>query len=241
MSEPALSIVLPVFNEERAIGEALRRIRAFLTLKGWNAEILVASDGSTDATDRIVAEEAARDARVRLISAPENRGKGAAARRGALAARGRRILLTDCDLSAPIKEIDKLLAAVERGADVAIGSRAVCSPGADVRQSPKRRLAGRVFNFFVTMLVVRGFRDTQCGFKLFTREAAAQLFSRQKLDGFAFDVELLYLARRQGLRIAEVPVMWGEGPDTKIRLVRDSTRMLGDLIRIPRLHKGAGR
>lgn len=237
MSQPVLSIVLPVFNEERAIGEALRRIRAFLVLKNWNAEILVASDGSTDATDRIVSEEAAKDVRVRLISAPKNRGKGAAARLGALAASGDRILLTDCDLSAPIKEVDKLLFAIDRGADVAIGSRAVRSPDADVRQSRKRWLSGRIFNFFVRALVVRGFGDTQCGFKLFTREASARLFSRQRIEGFAFDVELLYLARKEGLKVAEVPVMWGEGPETKIRLVRDSTRMLRDLVRIRGLHR----
>jgi dolichyl-phosphate beta-glucosyltransferase len=233
-----LSVVIPVLNEERAIAEALRRVAAYLSLKNYRWEILVSNDGSTDRTRRIV--EAFAQSRpscpVRLLNSTPNHGKGFAARQGVQASAGRFILLTDADLSSPIKEVDKLMAALERGADVAIGSRALRAKGCDVRQSPKRWLAGRVFNALVRLAVLPGIRDSQCGFKLFTDEAAKKLFSVQKLDGFSFDVEVLYLARRLGLRIAEVPVMWSEGRDSKVRLLRDSAQMARDLFRIKRLH-----
>lgn len=233
-----LSVVFPVYNEERRIGEALRRVRAYLSLKGLSWDVWVSNDGSTDGTARIVEEfsRAHPESSVHLLSSAPNRGKGYAARQGILAARGRRLLLTDADLSAPIKEVDKLIAALERGADVAIGSRALRSPGCDVRQSPKRWLSGRVFNAVVRASVLPGIRDSQCGFKCFTNAAAQKLFSEQKLDGFSFDVEVLYLARKAGLKIAEVPVMWSEDRDSQVRVMRDSVRMVRDLLKIKRLH-----
>lgn len=233
-----LSVVVPVFNEEKNIAECLRRVAAYLSLKDGGWEIVVSDDGSTDGTGAAIERFCSENPRVnvRVVRSAPNHGKGFAARQGALAASGRYLLLTDADLSAPIKESDKLVAALERGSDVAIGSRAVRAPGCDVRQSAKRWFSGRVFNLFTRLLVLPGIRDSQCGFKCFTREAAAKLFAAQKLEGFCFDVELLYLARRAGLQIAEVPVMWSEGADSKIRLVRDSSRMLRDLLRIRRLH-----
>lgn len=234
-----LSVVVPAYNEEARIARTVERIAAYLSLKGEPWEILVSDDGSTDGTSVRVREAAARlgGERVRLLRSDANRGKGDAVRRGALAARGERVLVTDADLSAPIKESDKLLRAIDEGADAAIGSRALREPGCDVQESARRWIAGRVFNLLVKLLVVRGYHDTQCGFKCFTREAARKLFALQKIDGFSFDVELLYLAKRQGLKVREVPVMWSQGPDSRVRLLRDSIRMFRQLFLIRRLHR----
>lgn len=236
-SDIHLSVVVPAYNEEEIIAETVRRITAFNRLKGWTWELIVSSDGSTDGTDRIVSSLAAADPHVRLLTTSVNRGKGATAKTGALAARGRYVLITDADLSSPVKESDKLLAALERGADIAIGSRALRSPGADVQQSVKRRLAGRVFNRLVSFLVVRGLRDTQCGFKCFTKDAVARIFPDLTLNGFGFDVEILLLAGLRGLRVREVPVMWREGRQSKIRLYRDSARMFGELFELRRRYR----
>lgn len=225
-----LSVVVPVFNEEQRVAECLRRLEAYLSHAKYDWEVIVSSDGSTDRTDAIVAERAVSEPRVKLLRSSPNRGKGSAARRGMLDARGERVVMTDVDLSAPVKECEKLLAALDAGADVAIGSRGVRSPGADVRQSPKRRFAGRVFNALVRCATGLPFKDTQCGFKAFTNAAAKSLFSEQKLDGFAFDVEILLLARQKGLAVKEVPVMWAEGKDSKVSLVKDSFTMLKDVL-----------
>lgn len=236
MTELDFSIVMPVYNEEKGIAESVRRIRAFMSLKNKSWELLVVSDGSTDGTDGVVGS--LEDEHVKLIRSPQNKGKGAAVRRGVLASRGRLVLVTDADLSAPIKESEKLVAAIAEGCDVAIGSRAVKKSGCDVRQSWRRRVAGRVFNWLVRLIVLGGYGDTQCGFKCFTREAALKLFDRQRLDGFAFDVEILYLARAGGLRVKEVPVMWSQGSQSRIRFFRDSARMVRELFQIKRLHSG---
>lgn len=230
------SVVIPVYNEEKRVAEALRRVEAYMAAKGWDWELLVCSDGSTDATDRIVSERSKAQPRVKLLAASPNRGKGAAARRGMLAASGKYVLMTDVDLSSPVKECDKLVEAIDAGHDAAIGSRALRAEGADVQQSFKRHLSGRIFNAFVKLFVTRDFRDTQCGFKCFTRAAAQALFSKQKLDGFAFDVEILYLAKKHGLKVAEVPVMWRQGADSKVDVFKDSFVMVGDLMKIKKLH-----
>ena len=237
-SGPDLSIVIPVFNEEKNIAETLRRISAYFSLKEFGWEVLVSDDGSTDETANVVRKFSSENPRnsIRLVSSSPNHGKGYAARQGALASSGRYILCSDADLSAPIKETDKLIKALENGADVAIGSRGVRAKDCDVQQSFKRRFSGRVFNLFVRAFVLPDVRDSQCGFKCFTREAAQRLFSQQKLDGFCFDVEVLYLAKRAGLKVTEIPVMWSEGKESKIRLVRDSARMLKDLLKIKKIH-----
>ena len=236
---PYLSVVMPVYNEERCVAESLRRIAAFMRLKNREWELVVVSDGSVDRTDAIVREIALTEPHLRFFVSEKNRGKGATVRRGVLAARGQCILVTDADLAAPIKESDKLLAALDEGYDVAIGSRAVRAPGCDVQQSPKRALMGRIFNFLVTILVVRGFKDTQCGFKCLTASAAQVIFSEQKLDGFSFDVEVLYLAKKKGMKVKETAVMWRPGKDSKIRVFRDSWRMLKELFQIRKLHPSA--
>ena len=233
-----LSVVVPVYNEERNIRETLRRIEVFLSLKDISWEVIVVSDGSWDKTVEIV-EEIQRSKPhlpLKFIRSDTNRGKGYTSRRGMLEACGRYVLLTDADLSAPIKEADRLTAALEKGVDVAIGSRATGDKDCDIRQSVKRHISGRIFNFFVQRLVLPGIKDSQCGFKCFTHEAAQKLFSAQKLEGFSFDVEVLYLARKSGYRIAEVPVMWSQGPDSRVSLFRDSILMLRDLFKIKKLH-----
>ncbi len=236
-------MVVPAYHEENKIVEALRRIEAYLSLGARPWEIVVCTDGSTDGTDAAVQAfaEALPEGRVRLLTTEVNRGKGAAVRRGVMASHGEIVLFTDADLSAPIKECEKLIAALSEGYDVAIGSRGVRSPGADVRQSPRRRLSGRVFNGLVRSITGLKFSDTQCGFKAFKREAARELFGEQKIDGFAFDVEILCLARTKGLRVKEVPVMWSEGLDSKIRLGADSCAMARELFRIRRLHPEGAR
>ncbi len=227
-----ISVVIPVYNEEKCIEETLRRVGAFMSLKPWSWELIVSSDGSTDKTDEIVRAiiEKRGDGKVKLLAAGKNAGKGAVVRRGALEAQGKHILVTDADLSAPIKESDKLLAALEGGCDVAVGSRAMREKGCDVQQSFKRRLAGRIFNVLVRLLVLKDFQDTQCGFKCFKKEAARALFREQVLNGFSFDVEILFLAKKRGLKVKEVPVMWREAKSSKVKLFRDSLGMLKELM-----------
>ena len=227
-----LSIVIPVYNEEKNIEETLRRIEAFQSLKKEPWECLIVNDGSTDGTEAMARAAIASDpdGHFRLFSNPSNHGKGFAVRQGVLAASGRFILVTDADLSSPIKESDKLRKALEDGCDIAIGSRALRSPGGDVQQSFRRWFAGRVFNALVRLLALKGISDTQCGFKCFKKEAAHELFRAQKLDGFSFDVEVLRLAQKRGLRIKEVPVMWRESRQTRVSLFRDSLKMTRDLL-----------
>lgn len=229
-----LSIVIPVFNEEKNISEGMRRIQAFMSLKSWSWECLIVNDGSKDKTEIEVRQALSAKSypNFRFLSDPSNRGKGYAVRQGVLASSGQMVLVTDVDLSAPIKEIEKLAKALEEGYDIAIGSRAVHSPGCDVQQSFKRWLAGRIFNLFVRILALKGISDTQCGFKCFKKEWAHKLFAKQKLNGFTFDVEVLRLAQTEGLKIKEVPVMWRQGQQTRVRLFQDSIHMVNDLFRL---------
>lgn len=233
---PRLSVIVPVYNEELSLPETLRRLRAYLDLKDPDWEIVVVSDGSTDRTEVIAAQAQAREARIRCARLERNRGKGAAVREGVRLACGRLILFTDADLSVPIKESEKLIEALEAGADVAVGSRAVRGSGCDVRQSAKRYVVGRVFNALVRAVLGLPLGDTQCGFKAFKRQAAELLFAEQTLEGFGFDAEILYLAHRRRMKVDEVAVMWSQGPRSKVRLFRDSCNMLMDLFRIRQKH-----
>lgn len=215
---PRLSIVVPAFNEERRLPVSLARIAEWLGSRSpaLSAEVLVVDDGSSDRTAAVAEKTAAGlGLGARVLRLPENRGKGAAVRAGVLEAEGEYVLVTDADLSTPIEEVDKLLSA---GAAVAIGSRAVDATLVKQRQSVFRVASGKTFNLLVRLLVVSGIRDTQCGFKLFRREAAREIFSRASVDRFAFDVEALLLARRLGYAIAEVPVLWFNSPDTRVGL-----------------------
>jgi len=231
-SRPFLSIVVPAYNEEARLPDSLAAIAAWMDARRLDAEILVVDDGSRDRTAEIAAE-ALRGRRGRVLKNGENRGKGYSVRHGVLEAAGRFILLTDADLSTPITEYDKLAAFVrDHDLDVAIGSRAL--PGSDVqlRQGLVRQSMGRIFNRIIRMMTGLTLQDTQCGFKLLDRERTRPLFEKMVVDRFAFDVELLFLCRRFGLSVREVPVIWRNAPGSKVSILGDPLNMLLDVLRV---------
>jgi dolichyl-phosphate beta-glucosyltransferase len=231
-----LAVVVPAYNEEARLGPTVETIVKYLDGRGLDWQLIVSDDGSTDRTIAVAEAAAAGNPRVRVISLGKNRGKGAAVRAGMLAARARHVLFSDADLATPIEEVTKLEAAIAGGAEIAIGSRAVAGADIRVRQHPARELMGRTFNALVRTLVMGGIKDTQCGFKLFTAEATRDLFGRASIDGFAFDVEVLWLARGR-YRIAEVPVVWRHVGDSKVSPGIDAARMLADIIKLRMRHR----
>jgi dolichyl-phosphate beta-glucosyltransferase len=228
----SLSIIVPAYNEADRLPATVRAMLRFLDEDGRSAEIIIVDDGSRDATSAAVRDIAAIDKRVSLIRLPQNRGKGYAVRTGVVNAAGARVLFADADGATPIEEVKRLETHLEDGAQVAIGSRGISDPAVTVRAKVNRRLAGRIFHQLVQRLTVRGFVDTQCGFKLFTAPVAQELFSRMRMDGFSFDVELLLMAGKRGFRVDEVPVNWTHQPGSKINVVTDGLRMAADLFRI---------
>ncbi|MCC7236735.1 MAG: glycosyltransferase family 2 protein [Bryobacterales bacterium] len=233
---PALSIVIPAYNEQARLPETLARVLSYLDKASWSgAEVLVVDDGSRDGTAALVEEWGSRDARVRLLRNPGNRGKGYSVKHGMMEARGEWVLFSDADLSAPIEELDVLWAAIERTpAGVAIGSRALNRGLIGVHQSKFRETAGRFFNLVMRLVCGLPFWDTQCGFKLFRRDAARDVFSRLRLERFGFDVEALFIARLKGYKTIEVPVRWNHADGTKVSMFRDSADMFLDLLRVRR-------
>ena len=226
------SLVLPAYNEGQRIPATLEQILAHAEKSDWRLEIIVVNDGSTDDTARIVEAYAQKHPTVRLLENPGNRGKGYCVRRGMLLAGGDILLFSDADLSSPIAEADKLLAAIDQGADIAIGSRWL-NAGPQIKRQPlHRQWFGRVFNLMLRLGLGLNFKDTQCGFKAFTRDAAQKVFPRQKIERWGFDPELLYLARTCGLKVAEVAVAWSHREGTHLRPLRDGVRMLGDILAI---------
>jgi glycosyltransferase involved in cell wall biosynthesis len=237
MSErpPELSIIIPAYNEEKRLGRTLARIHDYFALKQTHAdeiEIIVVDDGSTDGTAAVARERVREMPCLRVVSNCKNRGKGYSVRRGMLEAGGSVVLFTDADLSSPIEESEKLLAAIKAGNDVAIGSRAMDRSLIKVHQSRLREVAGIIFNGFVKLFTRLPFQDTQCGFKAFRRESSRIVFEQQRVEGFGFDPEILFLAQRHGLLTAEVPVRWAHDEATRVRVVRDSLQMFGDLLLI---------
>jgi dolichyl-phosphate beta-glucosyltransferase len=224
-----LSVVIPTYNRASRIAASLETVLSYLAAKPFIAEIVVVDDGSSDGTADAARAALAGRGPSRVIGRERNKGKGASVREGVLAAAGEVILFCDDDLSTPIDELDKALAALEAGADVVIGSRAL--PGSDirVRQRRPREWMGKLFNVLVRLLVLKGYRDTQCGFKAFRRGPARDIFSRLRVPGFGFDVEVLVLCRDRGYRVAEIPVAWCDVRPSRVRMFRGSWGMFKDL------------
>ncbi len=236
---PYLTIVLPAYNEEKRLPPSLERIAVFLREQPYSAEVLVVENGSTDRTSEAVEQFIAANHQetdnfvIKLLHS--DKGKGNAVRLGAMNGRGRFLLFSDTDLAVPIHEVTRLLPPElePAGYGIAVASREI--PGAVRHGEPAyRHLMGRVFNLLVRWIAVPDIHDTQCGFKCFSREAAQAVFPLQRIDGWGFDAELLFIAQRQGIRIDEVPVDWYYGDDSRIQPARDTINMLIDLINIRR-------
>jgi dolichyl-phosphate beta-glucosyltransferase len=233
------SLVVPAYNEASRIENCIRSAARWAQSRpgGWDWEVILVDDGSKDDTvaraRRFAAEEKLE---LNVVSYGENRGKGAAIRAGVLASSGDPVLVSDTDLSTPLSEWARLAERLPTH-PIAIGSRAIEQALVRKKQPFYRQFMGRTFNRFVRLLTVRGIGDTQCGFKLFRGDLARELFRQARIDRFAYDVEILYLAQRRGIPIAEVPVVWINSPESKVQVVRDSLRMLLDLFRIRWIHR----
>ena len=230
MTQPFLSVVIPAYNEESRIEATLEQVHAYLSLQSYPWEIVVADDGSIDGTANLVATFASENPHVRLLSL-EHRGKGWAVQQGMLAATGAYRFLCDADLSMPIEQLGRFLEPDVEEFDILVGSREL-PDSRRIGEPARRHLMGRVFNLLIRMLALPGIGDTQCGFKLFRAETTVSLFRRQTLWGFAFDVEVLYLARRAGLSIREVAIDWHYREGSKVRPLRDALVMGRDVVKL---------
>jgi len=226
---PHLSIVIPAYNEAARIENALTRVLECIEKQGWDAEILVVDDGSTDTTPQIVHRWMERYPRLHLIQNNGNRGKGYSVRNGLLQAAGEIVMFTDADLSAPMEEAERLFAAIADGADVAIGSRWLDKARQTIHQPLYRRFFGRCFNWVTRMVMGLPFKDTQCGFKAFRRQAAQVIFRLQRIERWGFDPEILFIARKLGYDIREVPVTWGHDERSRMSYLKDGMKMLEEM------------
>jgi len=230
--DPHYSIIIPAYNESARLGATLERVLAYVRGQPWNAEVIVVNDGSRDNTADIVRTFAEKDPTLRLVENPGNHGKGYSVRNGVLNSRGRLILFSDADLSSPIEEAPKLFKALEEGADIAIGSRWLRAELQTQRQPLHRQLFGRIFNLLLRLTLGLQFKDTQCGFKAFKQAAAKAIFPQQKIERWGFDPEILFLARKFGLRTVEIPVRWGHSGDTRINPLVDGAKMFQEMLRV---------
>jgi dolichyl-phosphate beta-glucosyltransferase len=233
-----LSVIIPAYNEEKRLVRTLEKIYLYLTSKGSDYEVIVVDDGSTDKTKEIALNSSlSKKGKLNFLRNEQNKGKGYSVKRGILTAKGDYILISDADFSTPIEEFDKLFTHLKSGYDIAIGSRSIA--GADVRlhQPLYRECMGKFFNVLVQCMVFRGLIDTQCGFKLFKGAVAKEIAPLLKIDGFSFDVEMLYLAKKTGYKIKEVPVVWINSPASRVNPIFDSLKMFLELLSIKRLHR----
>jgi dolichyl-phosphate beta-glucosyltransferase len=229
-----ISIVIPAYNEETRLPSTLRAILDFMSARNEELELIVVDDGSKDNTIEVAKTFLEN---VRVISLDKNSGKGAAVRAGMLAAKGDYIFFSDADLSTPIYELDKLLLELKNSSDIAIGSRALDYSSIKVHQPFYRELMGKTFNKIVQLLVVKGIQDTQCGFKGFKKSVVKEVFGKAEIDGFGFDVEIMYLANKLGYKIKEISVEWFNDEQSKISPIKDSIKMLREILKIRKLHK----
>ena len=232
MDKPYLAVIVPAYNEEDRIGPTLERLNEYLASQEYTWKVVVVSDGSDDATVKIVTDFASLHPGFELIDSQPNRGKGYVVRKGMTEVEADWLLFSDADLAAPIEEVEKLITAVEQGTQIAIGSRPLQESNLEIRQPWYREMAGRAFNLMVQTLAVRGIKDTQCGFKLFRQDVSQDVFSRCKLDGYGFDFESLMIARDLGYKIAEVPIRWSHQEGSKVNMLRDGVRMLFELLKL---------
>ena len=230
-----LSVVIPAYNEEKRLPQSLGTVLDFLKNQSYESEIIVSDDGSQDRTVAL-AKELLKEFPHQILVTPQNRGKGHAVRQGMLAAAGEYILFTDADLSTPIEEVSRFLSHLEKDQDVVIGSRALPGSQVEIHQNFLRETMGKIFNQIALLWTFRGIHDSQCGFKCFRRAAARELFNAQKLDGFSFDVEIVYLAQKSGYRLLELPVVWRNSPQSRVQVLRDPFQMFWDVLRIRSLH-----
>lgn len=240
MTSPRLSIVVPAYNESARIEQTLQRVMACVERQGWDAEVLVVDDGSQDTTPEIVHRWMERYPNLHLVQNQGNRGKGYSVRNGLLQATGEVVMFTDADLSAPMEEAERLLAAIADGADVAIGSRWMDRTRQTIHQPMYRRFFGRCFNWVTRTVMGLPFKDTQCGFKAFKRSAAQVIFRLQRIERWGFDPEILFIARELGYDIREVPVTWGHDERSRMSYLRDGMKMLQEMAAI-RANSIAGR
>lgn len=227
-----ISIVIPAYNESGRILLTLSRIDEYFKNRFEGFEIIIVNDGSQDNTAKVVLKAQEKIKSIRLIGYEVNKGKGYAIRQGINNSKGNIILISDADLSTPIEEVEKLLVQYDNGYDIIIGSRALEGSDILIRQPWWRESMGKIFNRFVRFSILKDFKDTQCGFKLFKGDIGRELFRRVTIDRFAYDVEILYLAIKAGYRIKEVPIRWFNSPDSRVHPVKDSLQMLKDLVKI---------
>lgn len=233
-----LSIIIPAYNEEVRLQNTLQRIYSYFKNKSYSYELIVVDDGSLDKTKQVVlGSHFFKEGNLILLENQQNKGKGFSVKRGILAAKGEYILFTDSDLSTPIEEFEKLFSYLQSGYDIAVGSRTVQGAQVRIHQPFYREFMGKCFNALVQFFVFKGVLDTQCGFKLFNAKTAKVIAPYLKIDGFAFDVELLYLAKKHGYKMIEVPVVWMNSPSSRVNPLFDSLRMFAELIAIKKLHE----
>lgn len=232
-----LSIVIPAYNEEHRIGGTLSKIHDFLSKQSYTFEVILVDDGSIDNTVDVAKRSFLyKENKLNILENGNNMGKGFSVRNGISASSGEYILFTDADMSTPIEEIDKLFSVVSESYDIAIGSRALKDSNVKLHQPWFRETMGRTFNVLVKLFLMKDINDTQCGFKLFRCGVAKKLASEFKINGFSFDVEMLYLALKKGYKIKEVPIAWLNSPKSKVNPLVDSTKMFFDLIKIKAMH-----
>ncbi len=227
-----LSVVIPAYEEEIRLRRSLPILRDYLRNQEFSWEVIIVDDGSSDGTSRIIGEVFGEPEPVKVLKNPENRGKGYSVKQGVLAAHGELILITDADFSTPIEEFEKLHTCLNQGWDIAIGSRSLADSSVEISQPWYREGMGRIFNVFVQMMVIRGYVDTQCGFKCFDRDKVIPVFSQMLVDGFCFDVEFLFIAKKRGLKIKEIPVQWSDVLQSRVNVISEPIRMFLDLLRI---------
>jgi len=232
-----ISVIIPAYNEEARIVATFRKIKSYLNRQNYSHEIIIVDDGSDDRTGELVKGLIKNDNQISYLRNLRNMGKGYSVKCGVLKARGDYIMFSDADLSVPIEEIEKLFKWLREGFHIAIGSRGLPESKIIVRQFWVRQVMGKIFNFLIRRIAVRDIRDTQCGFKCFKKGVADRLFQNQKLNGFSFDVEILYLAQKAGYRIKEVPIVWSNSTGTKVHIIKDAIKMFFDLIRIIFFHR----